>query len=329
MDRKSTGGSTGSRRRPPERARAGTSCLRRVPRVRLSRSPRPGGREIAAANPLEDPRVPWEARARLSRRPRRLQAEPCEPCEYCIADRRGYGCRHPEHLVDVERVARGSAIKFGCVDVVALCECPTASADSGWRRTLSIPVGGELSENHRNGCARSSSSSRYVRIVRDERFDSAPDQAKHVERGLVRPMEVFENEHRRTVGKFVAHGFEHVVGTTALLEKRHAALRRSRVQRRPNGLSGRGVKSGSHAPVRMRVERLTLPANARTSDVFPTPASPATRTSRPVPVSLRSARRGALQARPRARGDRFAARGCTCDGHRQILLLLVGANRPS
>src|SRR5262249_24956281 len=57
-----------------------------------------------------------------------------------------------------------------------------------------------------------------------------------------------------------------------------------------SGPRGRGVKRASQAPQRMRAESLCCSQNSRSRVVFPTPASPPSSTSRPLPPAKRSSR---------------------------------------
>jgi hypothetical protein len=57
-----------------------------------------------------------------------------------------------------------------------------------------------------------------------------------------------------------------------------------------SGPSGRGVKSGSHAPQRMRADSPHSSHSRRRSAVLPTPASPPTRTKRPRPLCCTASR---------------------------------------
>src|SRR5688572_5317525 len=57
-----------------------------------------------------------------------------------------------------------------------------------------------------------------------------------------------------------------------------------------SGPSGRGVVSGSHAPVKIRAAGATISQNRRTSTLFPIPASPPTNNRPPDPAPARCSR---------------------------------------
>ena len=115
---------------------------------------------------------------------------------------------------------------------------------------------------------------------------AAPQNRHQVERGLVGPVGVLD-DHRAGRGARVE-----------LVQRRgdHGLARGARVERgrqlpaRGAGdvahrAEGAGVSSGSHAPSRRRARPPTRSPRASTRLVFPTPASPATSTTRPSPAA--------------------------------------------
>jgi hypothetical protein len=109
----------------------------------------------------------------------------------------------------------------------------------------------------------------------------APEQANDVERCLVRPVDIFDDEHGRGISAELAHqrgrdlvGFASLWTSASNSPPVDCATSIS-------GPSGRGVKSASQAPQRIRVELLCSSRKRRRSAVFPTPVSPPTSTSRP------------------------------------------------
>jgi hypothetical protein len=115
-------------------------------------------------------------------------------------------------------------------------------------------------------------------------FDATPEQAEDVERRLVGPVEVFQHEHGRLSVQLLDEGTEHLVRPGVApdqLRKRAACLGGDSAI----GAKGRGVKSASQAPSRMRVLPEASAQKRRMRAVLPTPASPAISTSRPAPSS--------------------------------------------
>ena len=171
------------------------------------------------------------------------------------------------------------------------------SLDPRVRRSRRAPCG--------SGCARSNSSS-MPGLPGHRAPPSDARAAKDVERGLVGPVEVFEHEHRVHPGKLVAQDSNtswapppaRGCACNAPVRVRHVDER---------GPSGR-VNSGSQRP-RERARGPRLPANARTSDVLPIPASPETSTSRPARVLASECAPGAAaSASSRSRRTVVAAR---------------------
>jgi hypothetical protein len=111
----------------------------------------------------------------------------------------------------------------------------------------------------------------------------AAEHLHDVERGLVCPVEVLEHENRRDRAELPAKGVVHLVRRrTGLEQVRHRSARRAcDVRERSERAGG---EERSHAPWSTRVGRTTDAQNARTSDVLPMPASPATSMSRPLPA---------------------------------------------
>ena len=115
--------------------------------------------------------------------------------EHGVADRgRDRGGGRGQHLGHVERVAAGAAVQGVGVDPVRLGQ--RADRLGGQRRQLD-PLdahgGGQLAEHH-------AQRPRLVVAEGDERerghaLHPAPEQAQHVERALVGPVDVLEHEH--------------------------------------------------------------------------------------------------------------------------------------
>ena len=117
-----------------------------------------------------------------------------------------------------------------------------------------------------------------VAVRRDQQcgrvLDSPSQQSNDVDGCLVRPVQVFEDEDGRLrAGELL----EQDVGD-AIRNRPATALAMS-----TNGPSGRGVKSGSHAPTSTRAPLSCSRRNCWTRAVLPTPASPAMKTTRPRP----------------------------------------------
>ena len=103
-----------------------------------------------------------------------------------------------EHLGDVERVAVGLAMKLGGVDLVGTGQLADGPLGERRDREPRDPRGGQLAEHQREGVT-------AVELVvavagEDERGDAlhlARQEAQHVERRLVGPVEVLEHEDAR------------------------------------------------------------------------------------------------------------------------------------
>ena len=132
-----------------------------------------------------------------------------------------------------------------------------------------------------------------VAIGRDDehrqRIDAPCEQAQHVERRAVGPVQILEHQDRRTVAQGLPQrAHDRAGGRAAGDHARELSPVSSAMS--TNGPSTRGVCSASHPPASTRTAR-ARPQNARTSVVLPMPASPATSSTRPRRVAFSERRR--------------------------------------
>ena len=111
-------------------------------------------------------------------------------------------------------------------------------------------------------------------------LDAPRQQAKHVQRRRIRPMRILE--HARPPAP--ARAARPAATAPARTDRAPCGADRARPPTSSRtGASGTGTDSGSHAPTRNAAAVPDRARSARTSDVLPIPASPATRTSWPRP----------------------------------------------
>ena len=117
----------------------------------------------------------------------------------------------------------------------------------------------------------------------DERgngLDASSDQPEDVERGLVRSVDILDNQHRRAVALELANEPGHdLVRPGALPRSPSPQVAADGSAISAKGPSGRGVKSGSHAPQSTLRPTSSCAQKQRKSAVLPTPASPPTKTT--------------------------------------------------
>ena len=158
----------------------------------------------------------------------------------------------------------------------------TASGDSrtsARRRTRARPAARRSTE--RNGW--SAAAHRLCRSKSPGRARSprGPRHRHHIESCLVRPVQILEHEDRRCSSReLVDQGGKALCGAFTSRD-RLGESGAGGAAISTNGAKGRGVRSPSHAPRdTLRCGRGRL-QKSRTRAVFPIPASPVTRTSRP------------------------------------------------
>ena len=124
---------------------------------------------------------------------------------------------------------------------------------------------------------------------------SAGEQPQHVERGLVRPVHILEHEDGRSPGRQLSHECRYDL-VRLPIRNNVLELAADALGDDESGPSGRGVKSGSQPPQRIRAESRCSSQNCRRSAVFPTLPR---RTTRRVPASCSAALRDRRASRAR------------------------------
>ena len=208
--------------------------------------------------------------------------------------------RGREHLGDEEGVAARHRVQVARRRAGPPGQRATAASDSGAgsiRRTTS------RRERRRAPAGPRPSASASVRqvITRQprERAEAAAEEREQVERRVVGPVHVLDDEDRRARGELVEDGGQQRLARAAGSSAASSAPPASRATSR-SGPSGRGVTSGSHAPQSTRrAPRLARPRP--TSAVLPIPASPATTTTRPAARECSSAASSAARSSSRSR----------------------------
>ena len=113
-----------------------------------------------------------------------------------------------------------------------------------------------------------------------DRCDPVAEQPEHVERGAVGLVDVLEDDDRRSPAVQLAGERGHDLVGLAALRDQLAQIAARDLRDVEERARGRGVKSASQLPHRARTPSSSS-QKRRTSAVFPTPASPLTRASRP------------------------------------------------
>ena len=240
-------------------------------------------------------------------------AEPRGTGEHGISN----GLRHlvgerRQHLGDEERVPGGQPVKL-----VGICRArigKDANGAAGERPHPDAANAGNRRQASEDDAKRIVPAEFVVAIRHDEKrskpFDPAGDETNDVERGLVCPMDIFQQDDRRRDPREL---FDRVPrrSCTGLIRCERGRPELPPIVRATstNGPSGRGMKSGSHAPVSTRVFSAASAQKLRTSALLPTPASPATSTRRPDPAhtSEKDAASAASSVSRSSRSDLTAA----------------------
>ena len=196
-----------------------------------------------------------------------------------------------EHLGHVEGVAVRPAVQVRGVDPVRLGEL--ADGRRRQRRDRDPrhrPRGRQLAQDERQRV-------RAVELVvaiageheRGDRVDLARQQAQHVERRLVGPVQVLEHEDRRAAP--ASSRISAAVTSCGLASRETSSASSPPVASATSnsGPSGPGVRSPSQAPHRTRAASPRASQKACRSTVFPAPASPPTKTTVPAASALTAA----------------------------------------
>jgi hypothetical protein len=142
--------------------------------------------------------------------------------------------------------------------------------------------------------------------------DSAGQVTEPVERGIVGSVQVLQDDHGELSAALSSSR------KTANSSRRSTSAAHNSTSRPPtstaisySGPSGWGVKLPSHAPHHQRRSGWSS-RNASTSDVLPTPASPATSTNRPEPDAASFAYSSSVRRKcPRSKSSTSGVRSCS------------------
>ena len=133
---------------------------------------------------------------------------------------------------------------------------------------------------------------------RGSRRDAGADQRQYVDRGLVGPVQILQHQHRRSPAAKLAKQCRRDLVRPLRQPRRRARTRPPVVSATSsNGPSGRGVRSGAHAPHITRPEPAMSRQKRSSIAVLPAPASPPTSTSRPAEPARTSLSSSANAAR--------------------------------